>query len=100
MIVYEVNLEVDHAVVAAYLAWLRQHIAQILALPGFVDAHLYERRDGAADAARLSLVVVYRLSSEAALEDYFTHHAAALRADGQARFPGQFSATRRVLREL
>ena len=100
MIVYEVSLEVDHAIVAPYLAWLREHIAQILALPVFVDAHLYERRDVAVDAPRHSLVVVYRLSDEPALENYFTHHAAALRADGQARFPGQFSATRRVLREL
>ena len=100
MIVYEVSLEVDHAVLAPYLAWLRGHMAQILTLPGFVDAQLYERRDVAADAPRHSLVVAYRLQDEAALENYFAHHAAAMRADGQARFPQQFSATRRVLREL
>lgn len=100
MIVYEVNLEVDHAVVAPYLAWLREHVAQILALPGFVAAQIYERSDVAADTPRRSLVVVYQLRDEAALENYFTHHAAAMRADGQARFPGQFSATRRVLRAL
>jgi len=33
----------------------------------------------------------------ASLQDYFDHHAAAMRQDGKTRFGENFSATRRVL---
>lgn len=98
MIVYEVSLQVDRDIVADYLHWLHEHIAQIVALPGFVGAELLQtREDAALDGARCGYVVVYRLTDAAALQRYFEDFAPALRADGQARFGGRFSATRRVL---
>ena len=98
MIVYEVSLQVDRDIVADYLHWLHGHITQIVALPGFVGAELLQtREDAALDSTRCGYVVVYRLTDAAALQRYFDEFAPALRADGQARFGGRFSATRRVL---
>jgi len=97
MIVYEVNLEVDDAVLAEYRAWLEVHMREILALPGFVSAELFEHVD-AAPAARRGLCAQYRLLSEQDLERYLRDDAPRLRADGERRFGGRFSASRRVLR--
>lgn len=100
MIVYEVSLQVDHDIVAQYLEWLHGHIAQIVALPGFVGAQLLAVVDEPDAGAQRGFVVSYRLSDHAALQRYFDEFAPALRADGQARFGGRFSATRRVLESL
>lgn len=96
MIVYEVSLQVDRDIAVEYLQWLHGHIAQILALPGFVDAQLFDVLDDGAGTQR-GFVVCYRLHDRAALQRYFDAFAPALRADGQARFGGRFSATRRAL---
>lgn len=98
-IVYEVNVEVDAEIAAAYRTWLRAHIAEILALPGFVDARTFEVRDPAPTAGRIALCVQYRLTGTAALDAYLREHAPRLRADGVARFGERFRAQRRVLRE-
>ncbi|WP_257386893.1 DUF4286 family protein [Tahibacter caeni] len=100
MIVYEVSIEVDRDTAEAYADWLRDHVAQILRLDGFVQAQRYERSDLPADAPRRSFVIAYRVRDQAALDTYFAEHAPALRADGERRFGGRFSASRRVLREL
>ncbi|TDR38937.1 uncharacterized protein DUF4286 [Tahibacter aquaticus] len=97
MIVYEVTLQVERGIAADFAAWLHEHVAQILALPGFVDAQQFARVDEAADSTHCTLVVAYRLRDQAALDAYFAKHAAAMRADGLARFGTRFSATRRVL---
>jgi RES domain-containing protein len=100
-VIYEVNLDVDACIEADYRAWLRDHVAQMLALPGFVDARMAEVLDPAPAPApgRVAFCVHYRLHDEAALQAYFDHHATAMRGDGAARFGGRFSASRRVLRD-
>lgn len=100
MIVYEVSIEVDRAIAEIYLDWLREHVARMLSFDGFVQAQIAERADLPEDAPRHGFVVAYRLRDAAALDAYFAHHAAAMRADGERRFGGRFSASRRVLREL
>ena len=42
MVVYEVNLEFDVAIAAAYREWLGSHIKELLALPGFLSASVHE----------------------------------------------------------
>ncbi|HRO62461.1 DUF4286 family protein [Thermomonas sp.] len=96
-VIYEVNLDVDAALAAEYRVWLRAHVAQMLALPGFVSARIFEVVDPPTPG-RLCLCVHYRLRDAAALQDYFDHHAARMRADGTARFGSRFTASRRVLR--
>ena len=95
-ITYEVNVFVRRDSEVGYRAWLVKHIAEILALPGFVDAQCFDvQQDGSADD--IAICVHYRLQSQAALDNYFEHHAARLRADGVAKFGDRFRATRRVL---
>ena len=97
-VLYEVNLDVDVAVEAAYRDWLRKHVAEILALPGFLDAQVFDVLEPAPAPGRVGLCVHYRLRDVAALQAYFDQHAARLREDGLARFGVRFSASRRVLR--
>ncbi|SDZ12683.1 protein of unknown function [Lysobacter sp. yr284] len=98
--IYEVTLDVDAAVAADFLAWLRGHIDEICALPGFLGADLHELADPAPAPGRQALCVRYRLRDAAALEAYLRDHAPRMRADGLARFDGRFGASRRVMRGL
>jgi Domain of unknown function (DUF4286) len=97
-VIYEVNIEVDAAAQDDYRAWLHDHIAEILALPGFVRATTFEVLDPPPSAGRVGLCVQYVLKDREALDDYLRDHAPRLRADGVGRFGDRFQATRRVLR--
>ncbi len=100
MIVYEVNLDVDDAIFPAYRTWLDEHIRAMLTLPGFIGAEVFERRDPPRAAQRRSLSVQYRLASSGDLDRYLRVDAPRMRADGQTRFAGRFSASRRILQAL
>jgi Domain of unknown function (DUF4286) len=100
VIVYEVNLEVDDAVFPAYRTWLGEHVRAMLALSGFIGAEVFELREPPPAAQRHSVCVQYRLASAADLDRYLRVDAPRMRADGEARFPGQFSASRRILQPL
>ena len=81
MVVYEVNLEFDVAIAAAYREWLEAHMREMLALPGFRSAQVHEVVDPLPTAGRLGLCVRYQVSDLAALETYQREHAPRLRAD-------------------
>jgi len=100
VIVYEVNLYPQAAIEAEYRRWLDAHVREMRALPGFLGAELFERRDPAAPAGELALCVQYRLRDSEALEAYFRDHAPRLRAEGIAHFGDRFRAERRVLASL
>jgi hypothetical protein len=97
MIIYEVNIEVREDTHADYRAWLAVHVNEILALPGFVAAEVFERREPSPAAGTRALTVHYRVIDEAALQRYFAEHAPRMREAGVRRFGDAFSATRRVL---
>jgi hypothetical protein len=97
-VAYEVNLDIDATIRDAYLAWLGPHMRELRALPGFVDAQLFEVGEPGAEAGRVSLCARYLLRDGAALDAYLRDHAPRLRADGEARFGGRFRASRRILR--
>lgn len=96
--IYEVNLWVDAAIADDYRAWLARHVDEMLALPGFVEARVFEVLEPAPEQGEVALCVQYRLRDAQALDEYLQHHAAAMRNDGLARFGGRFRASRRVLR--
>ena len=100
MIVDEVNLFVRRALEAEYRAWLDAHVREIVALPGFLGAEVFERREPAGADGELVLCTQYRLRDAAALADYLREHAPRLRADGLSRFGDNFRAERRVLERL
>jgi hypothetical protein len=96
-VTYEVNLAVDAEVLPAYRAWLADHVAEILALPGFTAATTWDVVDPPPPAGVAHLSVQYALRDAAALEAYLRDHAPRLRADGLARFGERVRATRRVM---
>lgn len=95
-VVYEVNLDVEAAIAADYRTWLEAHVAQMLSLPGFESAQLFDVSEPV-DAGRVAWCVHYRLRDAAALDAYLREHAPRMRAEGVARFGERFRASRRVL---
>lgn len=100
MIVYQVDLQVDAAIADAYLPWLRAHVRQMLAFPGFEQATLLAVIDPPPPADAVQWRVQYRLRDQAALDDYLRNHAAAMRAEGLQRFGAAVRASRRVLQPV
>lgn len=98
MIVYEVDIRVEAGCADDYRQWLRDHVAAMLALPGFTAAEVFEVVASPPDPEQVGLCVHYRLRDQAALDEYLREHAARMRADAVARFGDRFQATRRVLR--
>lgn len=99
MVVYEVTADVDTALRDEYVQWLAAHVAEILALPGFLDAGVEEVVDPV-PAGRVRVCMRYRLDSAGALARYLEQHAPRLRADGVALFGDRVATQRRVLRPL
>lgn len=99
-ITYEVTIEIDPAIRSDYLAWLRPHVDEILALPGFLGAQVSEVREPACEDGWIGFCTHYRLRDAAALQAYLRDHAQRLRADGVARFGGRMRASRRVLASI
>jgi len=100
MVVYEVNLEFDVAIAAAYREWLAAHIEEMLALPGFVSAQVHEVVDPLPTAGRQGLCVRYQVEDIATLETYTREHAPRMRADGLQRFGEEgVRIRRRILRD-
>ncbi|MBS0194027.1 MAG: DUF4286 family protein [Proteobacteria bacterium] len=97
-VIYEVTVHVAEARAADYLAWLREHVAQMLALPGFEGAAMEALLDET--PGERGYCVRYRLRDRDALEDYLREHAPRMRAEGLARFGDGMRAQRRVLAPL
>lgn len=98
-VVYEVGIDLEAGIEADYRAWLDAHVREILALPGFTGARIYDVVEPRPDDGRIALCVQYALRDAAALDAYLHDHAPRLRGDAAARFGGRFRATRRVLRD-
>lgn len=96
-IIYEVTLHVDADLAEEYDAWLAEHAAQMLALPGFIAAEISALESEEESPAETGRVVHYRLEDRAALDAYFRDHAAHMREEGLRRFGGRFRASRRIL---
>jgi hypothetical protein len=94
-VVYEVDLDADAAIEGAFDTWLRDHIADVLQLPGFLSAEVLA--DAAPRTGRVRRTVQYRLRDQSSLDDYLANHAEHMRAQGVAMFGERFAATRRVL---
>ena len=98
-LVYEVDADVDAGLREDYLHWLAAHVAEIVALPGFEGAQVYEVVEPALPDV-LRVCIRYRLADADALQAYLREHAPRLRADGVARFGERVRMQRRVMRAL
>jgi quinol monooxygenase YgiN len=99
-IIYEVNLKIAQTIAQEYLSWLYEHINEMLALEGFINAHLYEEVERLGEKGDASYIVQYKVASLSALQHYLEHVAPKMRQEGVNRFAGQFSVTRRILKLL
>lgn len=96
-VVYQVALEADAAIEREFDTWLRDHVADMLALPGFVAAEILVGTEPPPAPGRVSRTVFYRLRDQAALDAYLRDHAPRMREQGALRFGDRFSVTRRTL---
>jgi hypothetical protein len=94
-VVYEVELEADAAIEGPFDTWLRDHIADVLQLPGFLSAEVLT--DASPLAGKIRRTVHYRLQDQVALDTYLRDHAARMHATGIARFGDQASERPRAL---
>lgn len=95
-VIYEVNLVPEPAIEGEFDDWLHEHVRDMLALPGFIDATISRVEQADGPAAR---TVHYELQDRAALEQYLAEHAPRMRQHGIDRFGERFTATRRILVE-
>jgi hypothetical protein len=93
-LVYEVTLDIDAGAATEFDAWLKDHVREMLALPGFHDARILKPE--APDAGSERRVVQYTLGSRAELDHYIAEHAPRMREDGVKRFGDKMKASRRV----
>jgi Protein of unknown function (DUF3667)/Domain of unknown function (DUF4286) len=94
-VLYEVDLDADEAITGPFDTWLRDHIADLLALPGFRSAEILENTSP--QAGRIRRTIQYRLNDQLALDNYMRVHAPRMREQGIALFGDRFTSERRVL---
>src|SRR5438105_6397652 len=94
-LVYEVTLDIQAGAAPEFDAWLKEHVRQMLALPGFHDARIL-KPDGVEPGTERR-VVQYTLGGRAELDHYIAEHAPRMREDGVKRFGEKLKASRRVL---
>lgn len=98
MIIYEVNLEIQKVILSDYLDWLKLHISDMLKFDGFQSHQLFTIESE--DKNFVLLSVHYHVESRKKLQDYFDHHAIAMRDEAIKKFGDRFKANRRILTYL
>ena len=93
-LVYEVTLDIQADAAAEFDAWLKDHVAHMLALPGFHDARILKPEGPEPGTERR--VVQYTLGSRGELDQYLAEHAPRMREDGVKRFGDKLKSSRRV----
>lgn len=93
-LVYEVTLDIGADKLDEFDVWLKAHVREMLALPGFRDARVLKPEGAEPGAVRR--VVQYTLSSRTDLDRYVAEHAPRMRAEGVKRFGDKLKASRRV----
>ena len=96
-VLYEVTLHVEPALLHEYDSWLKEHVAEMLTLPGFGGARVFAIQPDNADPALVGRVVHYWLENRRAFDTYLHDHAEGMRGEGLRRFGDKVKATRRIL---
>lgn len=96
MIIYEVSLAIDETIYAEYTTWLKEHIKDILQLPGFIRALILKEEEPGNHAHLKNLTVQYQLNDRDALEHYFINFAPHMREQALNLFQNKFSIERKI----
>lgn len=99
-IVYEVNVEVDAALAEDYRAWMDTYVREMVSLPGFLGAHIYNILAPAPPAGMQAMCVRFILRDTAALDTYLREHALRFRTSSFQHFGDRFRTSRRVMRHV
>lgn len=94
MMVYEVRVSLDPAVVDDWLAWIGPHMQQVVDTGCFTSAALERVIDPPDD--RPAYRVRYHGGTQADLERYLNEHAPELREEGLQRFGSAMTTARCV----
>jgi hypothetical protein len=94
MVIYEVNLKIQHDIFDQYMNWLTPHVTEMLTFRGFISAK-YLREVRSPEDKLQHMTVQYTVEAMSDLDDYLDNHSRRMREDGLSKFPGKFSATRR-----
>ncbi|VEB37915.1 Uncharacterised protein [Legionella sainthelensi] len=95
MVIYEVNLAIDKDVFAKFQVWLKEHVKEMLQLPGFIQARIL-KPEAEEIVGKKELTVQYQLENRDSLTVYFTEFAEKMREKGIRLFQDKFSAERRI----
>ncbi len=99
-LIYEVSLDLHPDIQPEYDAWLEDHVAEMLTIPGFLSAEISRidpQEDQPDDWPRRC--IRYRVASQEVFDDYLQNHAPRMRALGVEKFGDRFRASRRILRD-
>lgn len=97
MIIYEVNLLIENNIFSDFKNWLKEHIAEMLMLDGFIEAKVLTDAASETNTDKKILIVQYLVASLKDLQKYFDHSAKIMRQKGFDKFGKQFAAERRIL---
>lgn len=96
-IIYNVTINVDNAIAADWLEWMRtKHIPDVLNTGMFVGHHIF-RLIGDEQSGGVTYAIQYRCESMQKYEHYRDQFAPALQADVKARYGDGFVAFRTLL---
>lgn len=99
-LIYEVSLDLHPDIQSEYDAWLEDHVAEMLTIPGFLSAEI-SRIDPQVDPHDdwPRRCIRYRVADQVVFDDYLQNHAPRMRALGVEKFGDRFRASRRILRD-
>lgn len=96
MIIYNVTANIDESIQEEWLAWIKEHIPEVLSTGKFDKATL-TRVLVEEDTGGVTYSIQYRAFSREALDAYYREDAQRLRADAQKRFADKMLAFRTEL---
>ena len=96
MIIYNVTINIDKSIQDEWLAWIKEHIPQVLATGKFESAKLTKVLVEE-DLGGVTYSVQYTSYSREALDAYYRDDAEKLRGDGLKRFADKMLAFRTEL---
>jgi Domain of unknown function (DUF4286) len=99
MIIYNVTVAVEAAMVREWLDWMRRvHVPDVLRTGCFERATIYKLLEPKSDEP--TYVIRYRCPSMEGYQRYRDYFAAALQKEHSDRFSGRFRASRQILEEV
>ena len=84
MYIYNVTISVDKSIHDDWLAWIKEHIPQVLATGKFIEAKFTKVL--VEDEGGVTYSVQYRAKSREELDNYYKYDAERLKGDGQSKF--------------